>query len=147
MSENSDSKKEIDLEKLKMLRERQDAEATLHWSRNSYFLVVMSLLLVAYSQKPVEGIQLAYFQMLISLLGVFLSTIWLLIQHRSSKYTLYYKSEARKCAKSTNDIEVYPEKLGRSIEMRKLAYFLPLSFLVIWVAFIIMGLPVVFPSS
>jgi len=147
MSENPDTNKESDLEKLKLLRARQDAEATLHWSRNSYFLVVNSLLLVAYSQKPVEGIQLTYFQMLLSLLGAFLNFIWLLIQHRSSKYTLYYKSEARKCAKSTNNIEVYPEKLGRSIEMRKLAYFLPLSFLVIWVAFIIMGLQVAFPSN
>jgi hypothetical protein len=83
--------------------------------------------------------------MLISLLGTFLGVIWFLIQHRSSKYILYYKSEARKLAKTTNNIEVYPEKLGRSIEMRKLVYFLPLSFLVIWIAFIYMGLPTIFP--
>jgi len=147
MPNDSGSAQQDDLDRLKLFRERQDAEAKLHWSRNSYFLVVMSILFVAYGQKPVEGSQLASFQVLIATLGVFLSTIWLLIQHRSSKYILYYKSKAREYAKLTNTPDVYPERLGRSIEMRKLAYILPLSFLVIWVAFIILRVPFVFPSN
>ena len=141
-SSNSD-----DFAKLKMFTERQDAEARLHWSRNSYFLVVMSILFVAYGQKPVEDLfQLASFQTLIAVLGAILSIIWLLIQHRSSKYILHYKSEARKYASLTHTPDVYPPALG-GIEMRKLAYFLPISFLIIWSAFIILRVPFFFPSS
>jgi len=124
-----------DLETLKRLQERQQSEATLHWSRNSYFLVVMSILILAFGQKSVENLgQLALFQALISILGVALSVVWLLIQYRSSRYILYYKDEARKLAKSTDTTDVYPEKLG-GIEMRQLAYALPVVFLVIWFAF------------
>jgi len=147
MSDAPRSAQQEDLDKLKLFRERQDAEATLHWSRNSYFLVVMSILFVAYGQKPVEGSQLASFQTLMAILGAILSIIWLLIQHRSSKYILYYKSEARRYAVLTHTPDVYPEKLGKSIEMRKLAYVLPLSFLVIWVTFIILRAPFIFPSN
>ena len=136
-----------DLELLKLFRERQDAEATLHWSRNSYFLVVMSILLIAYGQKPVEGSQLAAFQVLVACLGIGLSVIWLLIQHRSSEYTLYYKQQARKYTALTNSPGVYPEKLGRSVEMRKLAYFLPAVFLVIWLALALLRVPFVYPTS
>ena len=126
-----------DLNRLKLFTERQDAEAKLHWSRNSYFLVVISILFLAIGQKPVEDLfTLTLFQALISILGVALSLIWLLIQHRSSKYILYYKTEAQKLAKLTNTPEVYPKKLG-GIEMRKLAYLLPVVFLIIWLAFLV----------
>lgn len=130
------SQESKDLEKLKLFTKRQDAEARLHWKRNSYFLVVVSILILAFTQKPVENpAQLAAFRALTSILGAALSFIWLLIQHRSSKYVLYYKSEARRLAKLTNTPDVYPEKLG-GIEMRKLAYFLPVAFLIIWGAFL-----------
>ncbi|MEM1738203.1 MAG: hypothetical protein QXF72_02465 [Nitrososphaerota archaeon] len=122
------------LNKLKLFTDRQDAEARLHWSRNSYFLVVMSILILAFSQKPVENIpQLVIFQMLITFLGIILSIIWLLIQYRSSQYMLYYKREVQKLVKETNAPDTYPEKLG-GIEIRKLAYALPITFLVIWLA-------------
>ena len=148
MTENSSKEKQnYELKMLKLFQKRQDAEATLHWSRNSYFLVVMSILLIAYGQKPVAGSQLAIFEVLIAILGVMLSVIWVLIQHRSSQYILYYKNEARKYAKLTNTPDVYPEKLGKSIEMRKLAYFLPIAFLVIWVAFIVLRVPFIYPSN
>jgi len=125
-----------DLKRLKLFTDRQDAEAKLHWSRNSYFLVVISILILAFSQKPAENLfALKLFRALVSILGVALSIIWLLIQHRSSKYVLYYKTEARKLARLTNTPDVYPEKLG-GIEMRKLAYFLPIIFLIIWIAFL-----------
>lgn len=136
-----------DITKLKMFTERQDAEARLHWSRNSYFLVVISILFVAYGQKPVEdAVQLASFQILIAILGVMLSSIWILIQHRSSKYVLYYKTEARKYAVLTGTPDVYPPKLG-GIEMRKLAYFLPLAFLVIWATLIILRILSILPTG
>jgi hypothetical protein len=133
------SKESEDLNRLKLFTERQDAEAKLHWSRNSYFLVVNSILILAFGQKPVENLfALTLFQALTSILGVCLSVIWLLIQHRSSKYILYYKTEARRLAKLTNTPDVYPEKLGHSIEMRKLAYFLPIAFLIIWISFTVL---------
>ena len=126
-----------DLSRLKLFTERQHSEATLHWSRNSYFLVVMSILILAFGQKPVESLfQLALFQAIIAILGVTLSLVWLLIQHRSSKYVLYYKTQARRLAKLTNTTDVYPEKLG-GIEMRKLAYVLPVVFFLIWLAFLV----------
>ena len=127
-----------DLDKLKLFTERQDEEAKLHWSRNSYFLVVMSILMVAFGLRPVENhLQLSLFRILIALGGVALCGVWLLIQHRSSKYVLYYKTEARRLAKSTNTTDVYPQELG-GIEIRKLAYALPIVFLLVWLAFIVM---------
>lgn len=146
MSGASASANPDDLEKLKLFRERQDAEATLHWNRNSYFLVVIGILFVAYGQKPVEGVQLVQFQILIALLGATLSLVWLLIQHRSSKYVLYYKTQARVYAEKTHTPDVYPKDLG-GIEMRKLAYVLPLAFLAIWVTFIVLRWPFLYPPS
>jgi len=131
------SKEIEDINRLKLFTERQDAEAKLHWSRNSYFLVVMSILILAFGQKPVESSsQLLLFRALVAILGATLSLVWLLIQHRSSKYILYYKTEARKFAKLTNTPDVYPEKLG-GIEIRKLAYVLPIVFILIWLAFLV----------
>jgi len=126
-----------DLSKLKLFIDRQDSEATLHWSRNSYFLVVMSILILAFGQKPVENsFQLALFRTLIAILGATLSIIWLLIQYRSSQYILYYKTEVRRLAKLTNTTDVYPKEL-RGFEIRKLTYALPVVFLLVWFVFIV----------
>lgn len=123
-----------DMKKLKLFTDRQDSEAKLHWSRNSYFLVVMSILILAFGQKPVENsLQVASFRTLIAVLGGALSFVWLLIQYRSSQYTLYYKTEARRLAKLTNTKDVYPVEL-HGIEIRKLAYALPVVFLLVWLA-------------
>jgi amino acid permease len=95
----------------------------------------MSILILAFSQKPVENsFQLTLFRALTAILGVALSFVWLLIQHRSSKYILHYKTQARRLAKLTNTTDMYPEELG-GIEMRKLAYALPSAFLLIWLTF------------
>jgi len=58
-------------------------------------------------------------------------------KQRSSKYVLYYKSEARKYASLTDTPDVYPLDIG-GFEMRKIAYFLPIAFLIIWAAFIVL---------
>jgi len=128
------------LSRLKLFLEKQDSEAELHWSRNSYLLVVMSILILAYGQKPVEDVfKLSIFQRLIAFLGIALSIIWFLIQYRSSQYILYYKNEARKLSELTKTADVYPVKLG-GIEMRKLAYALPSAFLLLWLAFFILSM-------
>jgi len=131
-----------DEEKLKIIIAKQDSEASLNWSRNSYFLVVMGILTLAYTQKPVDNlVQLTLYQILIASLGVFLSVVWLLIQYRSSQYILYYKNTARELAKSTNTPDVFPPNIG-GIEMRKLVYFLPIAFIV--ALFVLIVLKVIF---
>jgi hypothetical protein len=131
--------KELEAQR-KVLIARQDSEATLHWSRNSYFLVVMSILILAFGQAPVgNNLQLGLFRLLISILGAAISVVWILIQDRSSQYILYYKNKSRELAESTGAADVYPEHL-RGFEMRKLAFALPSVFLIIWVAFLVLTL-------
>lgn len=111
------------IEKLKLLTEIQQSEATVHWSRNNIFLVCSSILLLALSQ-----FEMAEFKLLIAALGFVINFAWLLIQYRSSKYILHWKAEAQKLKK---DIQVYPKKL-KGIEMRKIVFILPISFMIIW---------------
>jgi hypothetical protein len=121
------------MEGMKMFVERQDNEATLHWSRNSYFMVVISILTVAFSQKPVtDPYQLALFHGFVALLGLTLSVVWLLIQYRSSSYVVYYKTNASNLARELGVPDPYSKTEIKGIEMRILAYFLPLAFLVFW---------------
>jgi hypothetical protein len=70
------------LDQLRLFTDRQDAEAQLHWNRNSYFLVVMSILILAFSQQAISNAyQLSLFRKLVAFLGAILSIIWLLIRH------------------------------------------------------------------
>jgi hypothetical protein len=127
------SKESEDRDKLKLFIEGQTSEAQLHWSRNSYFLVVMSILILAFGQTLVGNLsQLAWFRILISILGMGMSIVWLLIQDRSSRYIGYYKKQAQELAAPTR-INMYPSLPG--LEMRLLAYSLPIMFFVIWLVF------------
>ncbi|MFY3742157.1 MAG: Ca2+/Na+ antiporter [Candidatus Nitrosomirales archaeon] len=120
----------------KAVIDMQQSEANLHWQRNSYFAVVASILILAVSQFANSS-----FQVIVAILGLALSGIWLLIQHRSSQYIDHWKKESRKF-ESELGISIFPEKLLSkvplpSIQMRYLAYFLPLAFLIIWIAIIV----------
>lgn len=108
----------------------QQSEATLHWQRNSYFSVVASILILAVSQFDTP-----IFQVIIGFLGIGLSVIWILIQDRSSRYIDYWKAESRKFDTQLGT-SIYPKSLG-GVEMRKLAYLLPLVFLAIWAVIIV----------
>ena len=122
---------------LELIKGRQESEANLSWSRNSYFLVVLSLLTLAYSQNPVTNLaQLTLYKILISSAGDGLSIIWLLIQYRSSQYVEYYKNQANILSNATGTPEFYPKKL-KGIEMRKLVYYLPITFIALLSLFII----------
>ena len=133
MKEDANS---TNMKSLEWIRGRQESEATLNWSRNSYFLVVLSLLTLAYSQNPVSSIaQLTFYKVMIASAGVVLSIVWLLIQHRSSQYIEYYKNKANELSKITQTPEFYPTKL-KGIEMRKLVYCLPIVFIVLLALFI-----------
>ena len=133
----SNPQQATELKSLELIKSRQESEAALNWSRNSYFLVVMSLLTLAYSQKPFTStFQLTLYQVIIASLALVLSTIWLLIQYRSSQYIKYYKNTAQELCKKTNTPELYPARIG-GFEMRKLVYWLPIGFMGMSIVFII----------
>ena len=123
-----------DLKMLQMFKDRNDAEATLHWSRNSYFLLVMSALALAITQNPASnGTVLTVFRLFISAVGLGISLVWLAIQYRSSQNILYYKNQIRTLTEATKEPDIYPKNLG-GIEMRRLAYLLPAVFILFWIA-------------
>ena len=125
-------------EKLKIFVDIQQSEAGLNCSRNNYFLIVASILILALSQfnNPV-------FVSFISLLGLALSAAWLLIQYRSSQYMRYWKDEAQKISKTGNLPYIYPDSV-KGIEMRRILYILPFSFLIFWLAIFLIS--VIYPS-
>lgn len=114
----------ISPEYYKVFIDLQQKEAQLNWTRNNYFLVTSSFLLLALSQLnfPVTTF--------LSGAGIAINIIWLFIQHRSNKYTGYYKKKADEI-KPADAPEVYPSNLG-GFQMRYLVYFLPISFILIW---------------
>jgi hypothetical protein len=133
----SGKQREDDLKSLERMKCRQENEANLNWTRNSYFLVVLSLLTLAYSQKPFDdALQLLIYQIIIPLLAIGLCVIWSFIQYRSSSYIKYYKDTAQDLAKKNNVPELYPPKI-KGPEMRKLVYGLPAGFMAMSIAFII----------
>src|SRR2546427_9612871 len=87
MTTNSsdDAKRE---KKLEWLMDMQKNESQLHWTRNNYFTVTASILLLALSQF--KGVVLG---VIISLVGVGFSLAWFAIQDRSNNYIDYYKKK------------------------------------------------------
>jgi len=112
------------------LTEMQHREASLHWTRNGFFLVSSSILLLALSQFKTEFLMISF-----GIMGLILNSIWLLIQYRSSKYIENWKNQVKKLEigkpTSTYSTDV------KGIEMRKLAMVLPVPYLIIWGSVII----------
>jgi hypothetical protein len=108
-------------------------EVTAHWARNSYFLVVASLLLVALSQFKVQVIQV-----LIGASGLTLSLVWVVIQDSSSRYLKHWNGVIYDLGKSAGLPPFYDSK-GRKIPIREVAYVLPLPFVALWSAVIILA--------
>ena len=109
---------------LEWLMDMQKNEAQLHWTRNNYFTVTSSILLLALSQFKAQALGV-----IISLVGVFFSFAWLAIQDRSNRYIAYYKAKVQEL--DTSDHVVFPPKLG-GFQMRHVAFVLPLVFLFMW---------------
>lgn len=108
------------IERLKIITEIQQSEAGLHWNRNNIFLICSSILLLALSQFDIPILKL-----LIAALGFFLNIAWLLIQYRSSKYILHWKTEAQKLRSRLQSIpDIYPKKLKASRCEKWLFFFL-----------------------
>lgn len=104
--------------------EMQKHEADLHWQRNSYFLVTMSLFLLTLSQFKEDW----RIRFVVSFLGLIISIVWLLINDRSSRYIGYWKQEAQKFG---GEVDIYSPKVG-GIQMRYLAYIMPITFTLLW---------------
>ena len=121
MTENQD-----EIEKLKIIRDRQQSEASLHWTRNNIFLICSSILLLALSQFRQKPLQIS-----ICVLGLIINLAWLLIQYRSSKYIQYYKAEAEKI-----QLGIYPNDL-KGFQLRHVAFVFPVAFMAIWATILI----------
>src|SRR5207245_498668 len=116
------------LRKLELFTKMQQSEAGLHWQRNSYFLLVSSILLVAASQFSSRIVLTS-----LSIAGLSLNLVWLLIQDRSSQYTLYWKNAAKNLKDAP---EIYSEQV-RGVEMRIIGYLLPLPFIFLWLVVLV----------
>jgi len=119
-------------EKVKRLSEMQQKEATLHWTRNGFFLLSSSIMLLALSQFEGSFLMIAF-----GVIGVMLNIIWLFIQYRSSEYIKNWKNQVKSL--ETGDVETYSENVG-GYEMRKLALLLPFPFIIIWSAIILQAI-------
>ena len=130
-------------ETMKRLNDTLRSEAELSWQRNSYFLVVSSILLLALSQFQE---QMAV-QIFVSLLGTVLSLAWILIGYRSSKYIQYWKLKIRELEKQVGQPSIYPESIG-GFEMRNTVQIVAVAFLLLWLAiFVLAVLPLLPPPT
>jgi len=118
------------LELLKILNNNIQSEAKHGTSRNSYFLVVTSILILALSQF--DDIE---FQKIVAFIGSILCITWILMHWRSSNYINHWKKESRKVDPSEENSKIYPKKLG-GFEIRTLGFILPLAFLCLWLTFL-----------
>jgi hypothetical protein len=125
MSQSSDPRNDLDL-----LTKMQQSEANLHWQRNGFFLLVSSILFVAASQFNSQLLLVSF-----GIAGFLLNLLWLLIQQRSSSYIGYWKGEARKLT-AAGAPDIYSPKV-KGVQMRYVAYFLPVPFLFLWAALIV----------
>lgn len=112
---------------LQQYREALRSETELHWQRNSYFLVVASIIILALSQFHM----VPYIQILLSFVGFVLSAAWMMITYRSDKYVGYWKERIRNLEDTLGLPNLYPANIG-GLETRKIVYVLPLVFLVLW---------------
>lgn len=123
---SEDKNKKFDLKNHDKLVNMQQSEARLHWQRNNVFLIITGIMLLSLSQFNV-----LYFQLLISISGLVLNIGWLLIQQRSSSYLNLWKKEAKKLEKKHNIAPIFSGKT-KGVQMRRIAYLLPLIFIFLW---------------
>lgn len=129
-------------EDYKLIIEAQQQETQLSWSRNSYFLVTFSLLLVSFSgnvfQVTFKVTDLLLLRILISVSGVLLSVIWVLMNVRSYYYVGYYKEKAKELSSGLGRTHLYLEDNGyKCPQIRTLNLFLPSIFVGFWVTALI----------
>lgn len=113
-----------------MFIELRQNEITVHWARNSYFLLTSSILLVGLVQ-----VKEVWFQLAIGASGFSLNLVWLLIQERSNLYIDYWNGVVDGLGGKLGLPKFYPP--GFKIPIRILALLLPLPFLVLWLVVVV----------
>lgn len=116
------------LEGLKIFNDNIQSEAKTHCNRNSYFLVVTSILLLALSQFNNKYL----IQLAICSMGVLLSIVWFLMHWRSGEYIKYWKNQAEKLSAANNLPSIYPKNQIGGYEVRKLGLIIPIAFIIFW---------------
>ena len=130
MPEDSDP----DLEKLKIFMQLQQNEINYHWSRNNYFLLMSSILLVALAQLKGRSLEL-----FVGIVGLSLNSVWLLIQFNSNRYIKYWNAMMNEFGKKAGLPPFYSSK-GLRIPVRAIVLILPLPFLALWIFVIILSI-------
>jgi len=121
-------------DQLILLIKMHQKETSLHWSRNNFFLLCSSILLLALSQFGQDKYRIA-----IAISGSLLNIIWLLIQYRSNKYIRFWNNEINRLNEKAQDmVRVFPDLPG--IPVRKLACFLPIILALFWIGIFILAL-------
>ena len=108
-------------------------ETMLHWTRNGFFLLSSSIMLLAFNRFEDTIIMLVF-----GFIGVMLNIIWLMIQYRSSEYIKDWKNQIKRFEKDMDD-KTYSEK-ARGYEMRKTSMLLPFPFIIIWLTITIQSI-------
>lgn len=130
MTDNSTT----DLEKLKIFMQLQQNEVNYHWTRNNYFLLMSSILLVALVQ--VKDLTL---QLIIGLVGVSLSCVWFLIQINSNRYIKYWNQRMGEFGTKAGLPPFYSYE-GFRIPIRIIVLVLPIPFLGLWLVLIVLAI-------
>jgi len=121
------------LEKLKIFLGMQQTEVVNHWNRNNYFLLVSSILLLTVSQFKGQTLQIV-----IGVIGLSLNSAWLSIQYSSNRYLKHWHQVMYELGSKVGLPDFYP-KTGRRIPIRIITFFLPVPFLILWLAVIVLA--------
>lgn len=124
----------FEFEKLKIFLQLQQNEVNYHWTRNNYFLLVSSILLIAFVQ--VKGQTL---QTVIGFVGLSLNVIWLLIQVRSNRYIHYWNQQIYAFGNKAGLPPIYSAKDRAKIPIRILGLLLPVPFIALWILVVIVS--------
>ena len=138
-SKASGTEQAFELEKLKIFLQLQQNEVNYHWTRNSYFLLVSSILLVASVQVKGQMLQIS-----IGIAGLLLNVIWLLIQVRSDRYIHYWNQQIYAFGNKAGLPPIYSARDRPKIPIRILALFLPVPFIALWILVVIASILCVF---
>jgi len=107
-------------------------EVNYHWTRNNFFLLMSSILLVALVQVKAEALVLS-----IGLVGLALNVMWLLIQFDSNAYIEYWAQQMEDLEKSGLP-RLWPK--GSRVPVRSIALVLPLPFIILWIVVTVLSL-------
>lgn len=138
-------KEELLLEEYKLTTRDFNHESTLLWQK-TYFFVVISGLLFSYSASKFVS-ESPFFQVILAILGLVISTIWLLIGHRAGEYITCREERALSIENEIKELRIYQtsrecslkkSRIGRLLHVRPLVtVVLPSVFIILWLMILI----------